>query len=309
MAHEVSFMRITHVFIDLIAITLGIKNRKRRRKIAQALNVLRPGRYGLTGVKYIKNYARYHDSYLLTFKLGQHREFTVQLSVNPIDSANNFFRVQLNPSRAGPEGMKAVYSVLKRVLGRRYADKLYNSAPITCVHVTMDVYGLRRRYFAYLPKKTHSKIIVGKQGGVTQIIGNGRERLSLYDKRAEQRVRTKSDSGTAESQLRLEFQRRDLRSLLSTLRWSLKNPFLSLSLFRDTLLDDKYFDRGFCKNVRKYGLNRALYDLQDENARRRYLRRLNRYHKVSWLQPEKRWRSWPKATEIFDDWKAVPDGK
>jgi hypothetical protein len=307
-------MRTSNIFIDYISFTYGIKSEKRRIKIHRALNKPVLGVKALTCIKSTgKSLCRgfgsdgkvfgYYDTYLLTFSRSDETSFTADVSINPSEPSNNFLRVATNPTKAGLEGMQALFEVLHKILGKKHASRIYSGASVTRVDITVDVFGLKRTYYGHLAGRSWSEIN-RENDGFTQIIGKGQVRLSIYDKALEQALKSPSREIVHPNWLRYEFCLRDLRCSISKLAEVVNNPFLDLSLYKDTFLTDDYFEDSFISKVKKHGLNLAIHELQDEPTRRRYRYRLKRY-KSKGFKAVKMWKGWPDAADIFKSWETT----
>lgn len=285
--------------------TYQIMGNPHRTRTAKRLNKLLKTKFNKLNVRYTrKSIPRYFDSYLIEFINIDKKNFKVTISINPINTSNNFLRVQFNPHAAKTKGLRRIYKVLCKLLGNKTTKKLFYKANITRIDITFDVFDLNKTYYAYLVGMVYSEIRHGDNGRFTQIIGKGRFRLSAYDKSDEQLDSDSSSSDIHPNCFRYEFRIRNLRYSLSELVNKTHNPFLKLHIYDAKFLDDNYFDDSFIFQVKSEGLNKAIHELPTGAKKRRYKRRLNKHYQAKWFDPEKVWRGWLQATTIFNTWKS-----
>ncbi len=97
----------------------------------------------------------------------------------------------------------------------------------------------------------------------------------MYDKSLEQGH--ESNEGEGANHQRIEIRLRNLSNTMDQLSDELLVEFEKLNFFTGGFLHDKQFSAEFCKNAYDNGLNTALYELHDDNLRRRYRRYLESY--------------------------------
>lgn len=153
---------------------------------------------------------------------------TAHISFDPKKSYFPDLRLEFNPAKLGPSGMKALYDVLQQLLPMGGWDFLVENGRVSRLDVAADIHGARMHHFHLLPQqvlvtKTYEikaklkSIYVGKPKG---------NQLTVYSKSAEMAARGKPLEGPV---IRIEKRLKKVGVPLSILA-ELKNPLFGFSI-------------------------------------------------------------------------------
>ncbi|GEM_PF-3177788 len=281
------------LFIDHISFTIPVNKTNNKRIVHNNTKCIKTLKE-VVSLKYMPNFInQYHTSWLIIITQGRNT-FQVKVSYNPININTRFFRIEFNPSKAGNKGIQIISKLLIHILGKQISSIIPSEANITRIDITVDRYNLRDYYYALVDNMTHStiKAIESNQqpGRDTQILGNGKRRLTIYDKGVEQ-------SSSSTNCMRHEFRTRNPKHVLNDL-YKMDNPFNELHLYDDRIFDDDLFSIEFKTTVRKEGIPTALNQLNEYSVRRQYVNRLKRYER-NIIGNDSLWELWSDSLQIL----------
>jgi len=285
-------MKSTKIFIDKLAVTLPIGSPILKRRISKRLKEL-DSRLGVTNSRYTGRFiSRYGQTYIIEMTGNDDVAFSVFLSIYPVNTAHNFFRCEFNPTAAGRNGLAKLRTLLEYVLGTKQFKRLYDHCSVTRLDLTVDALGLAHDYYVYVKKCTWSEIRFIDGVAISQIVGRGQYRLTLYEKPS-------LKGRNAVRRTRIECRLRALGCSLATLPRHIDNPFAKVQLIRAKSLIDGDLDEKFVRDTKRRGLNAALHRLGSRNKKARQLAFIQR-HQARWFNPGKIWHGWPAALKLLD---------
>lgn len=216
---------------------------------------------------------RYNNNYQITV-LNKHK---VDVSMYPINSHHNFFRIEANPTMLKKEGRIKLRCFLIKALGLNIVKTIYFHAKVTRLDLTLDVFNIEDNLYIHIDRAVTSKIFPGKNGKPgSQIVGSGRSscQVTMYDKNA---LRIKKGlKPIGRTYLRIECCLRDLRCSMHGLSSDLLKHLIKIKFYRDDFLTDKRFSESFLSDTISNGLNFAFKKC-DRNIRLRYRRYIDEY--------------------------------
>lgn len=153
---------------------------------------------------------------------------TVHISFDHKKSYLPDLRLEFNPAKLGPSGMKALRDVLVQLLPMGGWDFLLENGRVSRLDVAADIHGARMHDFHLMPKqvlvtKTYEKKAKLKTIYVGKPTGN---QLAVYSKSAKMAARGKPLPGPV---VRVEKRLRKVSMPLSSLA-KLENPFLGFNI-------------------------------------------------------------------------------
>jgi hypothetical protein len=217
---------------------------------------------------------RYNNNY----QFNVFDNITIEVSLYPINTNQNFIRVEYNPANLDVKGRLALRQFLVKLLGLSLAKNIYFEANVTRIDLTIDDYEMESNLYIYRPGSRVSSLYRPENDGgiLSQVIGSDSSdiRVTLYDKDA-QISGLPSEAG-ATSYQRLEIRYRLRGFTMTTLDSSLLDEFEKVRFYRAGFLEDDRFDTSFVKTAYKRGVTLAMAQM-DDASRRRYRRYLEDY--------------------------------
>lgn len=218
---------------------------------------------------------RYNNNYQFDMTDGDSK--SIFLSLYPKNKNNNFLRVEYSPYNLKKDGRKELRLLLIKLITADLVKLIYFNARVTRLDLTLDVFNMEPNIYIHKNIVKCSEIIrvIETDRIATQIIGSDASdcRVTMYDKSLEQGHETSKGN----NHQRIEIRLRNLSSTMDQLSDELLVEFEKLNFFNGDFLHDKQFSEEFCRNAYDNGLNTALYELHDDNQRRRYRRYLESY--------------------------------
>lgn len=263
------------LIFDKIAFTLPV-DKIYRMDLVEKLND--PDIYNSYKRKVYKTKSgRYKNNYQFTIC----NKKTIEISIYPINTKHNFFRLEYNPTNLKKIGRKNMRTLLKMLIGLEKAKKIFFNATITRLDLTLDLFDMEPNLYIYKPRIKQSQIFrdgsCKKLNNITsQIIGSDKSniRITMYNKNLEQ-----GKSSNLNNHQRIEIRLRNLQTSMADIKYlgeKLLINFKELEFYGCDFLTDSFFSKEFKNNTREFGLNRALNSL-DDNQRRYYRRHLQSF--------------------------------
>lgn len=215
---------------------------------------------------------RYNNNYQFTI----YKNITIEVSLYPINTNQNFIRVEYNPNKLGKIGRKALRVFLIKLLGVSLTKQIYFQANLTRIDLTLDNYQMENDLYIYRPGSKYSTLYRHNGKDISsQVIGSDSSdiRTTLYDKDTQQKKRKK---GTHTSYQRLEIRFRLRNCTMATVKESLLDEFGKIRFYRSSFLDDQRLDSDFITTTKESGITLAMSQLNDL-TRRRYRRYLENH--------------------------------
>lgn len=261
---------IQNLIYDRISFTHYIPESKRPIVITRINN---PDIYsGYNRRVFGTDFGRYNNNYQFDIHDGN----TIFISLYPKNKNNNFLRVDYNPTKLQKDGRKELRRFLLKLIKVTLVKRIYFHARVTRLDLTLDVFNMEPNIYIHRNLIQCSEIIRDDETDriASQILGSDESncRVTMYDKSLEQGL--SSEQGNHQ---RIEIRLRNLGSTMDQLTDELLVEFEKLNFFTGDFLHAKQFSESFCSNAYDNGLNTALYELHDDNQRRRYRRLLERY--------------------------------
>lgn len=234
-------------------------------------------------------------------------EETAHISFDPKKSYRPDLRLEFNPVKAGPSGMKALREVLDQLLPFGGWDFLMKKGKVSRLDVAADIKGIRMHHFHLLPQqvlvtKTYEKQAKLKTIYVGKPTGN---QLTVYSKSAEMAAAGKP---LPVPTVRIEKRLKKLGKSLSQLD-KLENPFLGFNIVStppgppagEETPKNKYIWTLFLDSVARRTLGPALKLLPQ--AKMTTYRNHFKGFEQPWWDVKKVWAQWP---ETLKNMRLVP---
>lgn len=219
---------------------------------------------------------RYNNNYQFDMTDGNSK--SISLSLYPKNKNNNFLRVEYSPYNLKKDGRKELRLFLIKLITVDLVKLIYFNARVTRLDLTLDVFDMEPNIYIHKNTFKYSEIrrVIETGRIATQIIGSDTSncRVTMYDKILEQGCERSDRDGNHQ---RIEIRLRNLDNTMDQFSDELLIEFEKLNFFTGSFLQDKQFSEEFCRNAYDNGLNIALYELHDDNQRRRYRRYLESY--------------------------------
>lgn len=271
--------KIPSVLNDKISITVPVPSKFRmtvKNRLLEGMKYLRSK--NIPAIHY-PNQNRYGNNFEFTLPTDTVEGFfDLKISIYPINTAHNFFRVEFNPNKLGSKGGRKIMKILTKVLGADIAAKLFTEGRVTRLDLALNIRKPLGDYFIYMKGLRQSSIYVDDVDAdavESQVLGSpksNKKRCTLYNKAVEQCL---TDAGD-KHWWRLEIVLRNLKCSVAGIDRGLLKHFQQISFYSREILDDDSFDRRFLQQVKARGLNFALHQL-DRNTKEKYLRRLAKH--------------------------------
>ncbi len=271
--------QIQNLLYDKVSFTHDIPEDEREVVIDRINDPMVYGKYNRKVFGTGPSSGRYNNNYQFDMTDGDSK--SIFLSLYPKNKNDNFLRVEYSPFNLKKDGRKELRLFLIKLITVDLVKLIYFNARVTRLDLTLDVFDMERDIYIHKNIVKCSEIIRDEETDrlATQIIGSDASdcRVTMYDKSLEQGH--KSGEGEAEggNHQRIEIRLRNLSNTMDQLSDELLVEFEKLNFFTGGFLHDKQFSAEFCRNAYDNGLNTALYELHDDNQRRRYRRYLEKY--------------------------------
>lgn len=282
-------MKRRNLIADFVSVTFSVPDELKKNVggIKEGLSS-----YRSISAKYVHNFIpQYFSTWIFDVNYSN-LKFSFKLSFNPINKNTRFFRLEFNPNKAGIRGIRKIKEILNRVLEIDDVELYIRMSRITRIDISVDRFNLKCFYYALFDRSCYSEVVTVDDNTTlardTQVIGNGKRRLIIYDKGYELGDRKLNC-------MRYEMRLRNIDFSLLNIE-NLENPFVVLRLFDSRIFSDDFFSDEFLVNVTKYGIPYALHGLDDYQERRKYISELAKYER-NILGINSLWSSWPRVAQ------------
>ncbi|MCX7102036.1 MAG: hypothetical protein NTX38_11255 [Methylobacter sp.] len=270
--------QIQNLLYDKVTFTHYIPEDEREVVIDRINDPMVYGKYNRKVFGTGSSSGRYNNNYQFDMTEDKDESKSIFLSLYPKNKNNNFLRVEYSPYNLRKDGRKELRLFLINLITVDLVKLIYFNARVTRLDLTLDVFDMEPNIYIHKNIVKCSEIIRDEETDrlATQIIGSDASdcRVTMYDKSLEQGHETSEGGGNHQ---RIEIRLRNLSNTMDQLSDELLVEFEKLNFFTGGFLHDKQFSAEFCKNAYDNGLNTALYELHDDNLRRRYRRYLESY--------------------------------
>ena len=262
--------QIQNLLYDKVTFTHYIPEDEREVVIDRINDPMVYGKYNRKVFGTGSSSGRYNNNYQFDMTEDKDESKSIFLSLYP--------KNKYSPYNLRKDGRKELRLFLINLITVDLVKLIYFNARVTRLDLTLDVFDMEPNIYIHKNIVKCSEIIRDEETDrlATQIIGSDASdcRVTMYDKSLEQGHETSEGGGNHQ---RIEIRLRNLSNTMDQLSDELLVEFEKLNFFTGGFLHDKQFSAEFCKNAYDNGLNTALYELHDDNLRRRYRRYLESY--------------------------------